>query len=262
MAPASLPPEARVPHPGSPTDPASHGAQDLTGLDPERLRALARGLELELTAAQAGALVAYAGLLRRWNRVYNLTAIDKPEELLTHHLLDSLAIVRPLEQALARLGLVPAARGMLSFLDAGSGAGLPGIPLAIAHPDWQANLVDAVAKKCAFLRQAGVELGLRNLQVHHARLPAGAPGAQPLIVARALATLREIVAMTRPLLAPGGLWAAMKGRDPRDEIRELPAGIEVLDTITLRVPLLEEQRHLVLLRSTPGAGPAPDPSHR
>jgi 16S rRNA (guanine527-N7)-methyltransferase len=245
-------------------------------IPPERLRALARQLELELSEQQCVRLLAYVALLRRWNRVHNLTAIDRAEDQLTHHLLDCLAIVRPLELALQRYGTSPGAGQPVSFLDAGSGAGLPGIPLALVHPDWQGHLVEAVQKKCAFLQQACLELQLGNLSVHHARLESCGLAPQSLVVSRAFASLRDFVALTRPLLAPNGLWAAMKGRNPEDEIRDLPANLEVLDTITLRVPLLEEQRHLVLLRpiahalraaAVPANGRAerpagPDPTHR
>jgi len=215
----------------------------------ERLQALATQLDLALSPAQCNRLQQYARLLRRWNRVHNLTAIDDPEHLLTHHLLDSLAIVRPLEAALQRQGAVLSPGRVVRFVDAGSGGGLPGIPLAIARPDWHGTLVDAVQKKCAFLRQAALELGLRNLTVQHARLEQCRLAPQDFAVSRAFATLREFVTLTGPLLAPGGLWAAMKGRLPEEEIRDLPPGPHLLPTITLRVPLLDEQRHLVLLRA-------------
>lgn len=217
----------------------------------ERLQALASEMDIALTGAQCTALVAYAALLQRWNRVHNLTAIDEPEALLTHHILDSLSIVAPLAQVLRHRGLLPPAtepaQAKLSFLDAGSGAGLPGIPLALLRPGWHAHLVDAVEKKCAFLRQACLELALPNVSVHHARLEQLRLEPQPLIVSRAFASLRDFVALTRPFLAPGGVWAAMKGRKPLGEMQHLPPGIEVLETITLRVPTLEEQRHLVVL---------------
>jgi 16S rRNA (guanine527-N7)-methyltransferase len=218
------------------------------------LRTLSGELDLALSNEQCRQLLAYGALIRRWNRVYNLTAADGAQELLTRHLLDSLAIVRPLEQALQRYGAHLPAGQPLRFLDAGSGAGLPGIPLAIARPDWHGHLVDAVQKKCAFLQQACVELQLRNLSVQHARLESCPMPPQSLIVSRAFASLRDFVTLTRPHLAEHGLWAAMKGRDPSQEIGELPAGLEVLETITLRVPLLHEQRHLVLLRARPAAG--------
>lgn len=228
-------------------------------LSPIVLAQFARQMQLQLSAQQCEQLLCYVNLLQRWNRVHNLTAIGASHELLTHHLLDSLAIVRPLEQALAQYsGARANEREGLHFLDAGTGAGLPGVPLAIARPAWQGSLVDAVQKKCAFLQQVRIELHLANVTVHHARLESSALKPHDLIVSRAFSSLREFVAKTRNLLRANGLWAAMKGRNPTQEIADLPAGVQVLDTITLRVPMLREQRHLVILRqlSTPLASTA------
>jgi 16S rRNA (guanine527-N7)-methyltransferase len=236
---------------------------------PERhLRELAGGLGLELSEAEGARLTAYGELLRRWNRIHNLTAVDEPGELLTHHLLDCLAIVRPLDEALRSAGLiapgVAAAQTELEFLDAGSGAGLPGIPLAIVRPRWHGWLVDAVGKKCAFLQQAVVELGLSNVEVRHARLERVSLPRCALVVSRAFASLRDFIAVTRGHIAPGGLWAAMKGRDAEAELRalapDLSTAARFVETITLRVPRLDEERRLVVLRApaAPPAGSAPD----
>ena len=216
------------------------------------LAGLALELDVELTPQQSARLVQYAALLRRWNRVHNLTSVDSNADLLTHHLLDCLAIVRPLQEHFAALPQ----SGTLSFLDAGSGGGLPGIPLAIALPEWRGTLVDAVQKKCAFLEQARLELGLPNIAVRHARLESLPLAASGLVVSRAFASLDDFVRLTWALLEPGGYWAAMKGRQPEAELAQVPAGAEHVGTITLRVPLLDEQRHLVILRKAPGA-PAP-----
>jgi 16S rRNA (guanine527-N7)-methyltransferase len=236
-------------------------APDSSPLEPAPLGALAAEMGLALDPAQCSTLIAYAALLRRWNRVHNLTAIETDADLLTHHLLDCLAIIGPLERAMRLAGTGEAGT---RFLDAGSGAGLPGIPLAVARPRWHATLVDAVQKKCAFLEQARLELGLRNVTVHHARLESPAlarlAGSQDLIVSRAFASLREFVTMTAHLLRPGGLWAAMKGRDPSAEIADLPRSVEWVDTITLRVPRLAEERHLVLLQAAPAPEAAPEPA--
>jgi len=187
--------------------------------------------------------------LQRWNRVHNLTAIHGGHALLTHHLLDSLAIVRPLERALPQyVGTARGGHEGVHFLDAGTGAGLPGVPLAIARPAWHGTLVDSVQKKCAFLQQVRIELHLTNVTVHHARLESGDLAPHELIVSRAFSSLREFVARTQRLLSPQGIWAAMKGRNPQREATDLPFGVEILDTITLRVPMLREQRHLVILR--------------
>jgi len=246
MAPPSVPPE-------------SHGSGASVApsvLTAPGLAALAREIDLDLTAAQSGTLVQYAELLRRWNRVHNLTAVDSEADLLTHHLLDCLAIVRPIEEALAHHAAGQQAAQAVHFLDAGSGAGLPGIPLAVARPLWRGVLVDAVQKKCAFLQQAQVELRLPNITVRHARLETGSLGTHDIIVSRAFASLRDFVTLTRPLLRPNGLWIAMKGRNPAEELADLPDGIEAVDTSTLRVPQLAEQRHLVVLRPRPYPGPA------
>jgi len=231
---------------GPMTEPISEPRSELS---PSLLGELARDLGLDLTPEQCSALVRLAGLLRRWNRVHNLTAIASNADVLTHHLLDCLAIVGPLQRALAQhtSGRLPGRP--IHFLDAGSGAGLPGIPLAIALPHWRGTLVDAVQKKCAFMQQAQLELRLTNLTVRHARLESSALAAHDLVISRAFASLRDFVQCTRPLLCADGLWAAMKGRIPHDEIANLPAGVEWVDTITLRVPLLDEQRHLVILRT-------------
>jgi 16S rRNA (guanine527-N7)-methyltransferase len=231
--------------------------QQLVDSEPDlsaaRIGAHARELGVELSAAQCGQLQRFAQLLLRWNRVHNLTAITRPDEVLSHHLLDSLSIAP----------LLPA-DPPLRVLDAGAGAGLPGIVLAIARPAHRFTLVDAVAKKCAFMTQARLALGLANVEVVHARLEqlgaparaASASDAQPdgahfdIVVARALASLSELVALTRGLLAPGARWIAMKGRLPEDELRQLPAGVTVIQATALRVPLLQEARHAVVLQPT------------
>ena len=219
-----------------------------TPLSATLLAGLALEMDLELSPQQCARLVAYAQLLRRWNRVHNLTSVDSNADLLTHHLLDCLAIVRPIERALTRYSAGPLPGRPVHFLDAGSGAGLPGIPLAVARPQWHGQQVDAVQKKCAFLEQARVELRLDNIAVRHARLESSELGTHDVIVSRAFSSLRDFVTLTRPLLRPGGLWVAMKGRHPGTELAELPEDVEAVDTSTLRVPQLAEQRHLVILR--------------
>jgi len=227
--------------------PPEQSAPSSSELSPRRLAQLAAEVDLQLAPQQCERLLEFARLLKRWNRVYNLTAIEDGQAVLTRHLLDCLAIVRPLERAWKTHGLVHPDEEGLRFLDAGSGAGLPGIPLAICRPDWRGALVDAVQKKCAFLQQSRIELHLANVTVHHARLESLVLSPQDLIVSRAFASLREFVTRTRGLLAPHGLWAAMKGRNPLAQAENLPEGVHVLETITLRVPKLREQRHLVIL---------------
>lgn len=246
-------------------------------LRPEELGALSRELGLELSRAACDRLIAYVDLLQRWNRVHNLTAVTSAREILSHHLLDCLAVAVPLAAAMARdrvrrdIGTQEGAAGggavggevrdegrdesrgesgadNVRWLDVGSGAGLPGVVLAIVLPQWHATLVDAVQKKCAFLQQVQVELGLANITVRHARVQDLAGERFDLIACRAFASLLEFVDLTAPCLRPGGWWAAMKGRRPDAEIAALPDKITVVETIKLRVPLLPEQRHLVLLR--------------
>ncbi len=192
--------------------------------------ALHRGvteLGLELRQVTEALLMRYVALLEKWNRTYNLTAIRKPTEVVSHHLLDSLAVVPhlpvPPEGALA---------------DVGAGAGLPGVPIALARPQWRVTLNDASEKRLAFLRQAVIELELSNVAVHGGRVEQWAP--QPkfeLVISRAFARLDEFRARCAHLVAPGGVLAAMTGAAPQ------AADCRV---IALQVPMLDARRHLVL----------------
>ena len=210
-------------------------------LSPAAIGAGAARLGLALDDAQLRRLAAYASLLSRWNAVHNLTAIRAGEDMLTHHLLDSLALV----PQFTRITGSAAVR----VLDVGSGGGLPGIVLAIAAPKARLTLVDAVQKKCAFLTQARLELHLGNVEVVHGRVEALRGPSFDVIVSRALATLAQLIAWTRHLLKPEGCWLAMKGKLPDQELAELPAAVR--STVTpLSVPGLHEQRHLVEMRTT------------
>jgi 16S rRNA (guanine527-N7)-methyltransferase len=196
--------------------------------------ALERGLDelaLALPAGAAAQLLAYVELLMKWNRTYNLTAIRDPLEMVSRHLLDSLAVLPYLPLA---------ERDALA--DIGSGAGLPGIPLAIARGGWRITLNDSNQKMSAFLRQAAIELGLRNVEVHEGRVESWQPAEQfSVVISRAFADLGEFIAKCRHLVAPGGMLAAMKGAAPASP----EPGCEV---VRLQVPLLDAQRHLVLCR--------------
>ena len=197
--------------------------------------ALDRGLgELSL-ALPPGArerLLDYMKLLVKWNRTYNLTAIRDPLAMVTHHLLDSLSVLPHL----------PLAAAGSRMADVGSGAGLPGIPLAIARPSWRVALAESSQKKAAFLRQAAIELGLRNVEVHEGRAEQWRPAALfQVVISRAFADLGEFIAKCRHLVVPGGILAAMKGAAPA----ALEAGCDV---VKLQVPLLDAQRHLVRCR--------------
>jgi 16S rRNA (guanine527-N7)-methyltransferase len=211
-------------------------------LDERALAAGASALGLALTDAQIRALSSFGELLARWNRVYNLTAIRVGERMLTHHLLDSLSLVAPLQTVGARSPQAP-----LRVLDVGSGGGLPGIPLAIACPQVQVTLVDTVQKKTAFLTQAALELRLTNVRVLHARVE-NLSGQFDVITSRAFAALADFVAWTRHLLAPGGCWLAMKGRLDPAELAVLPPSVSVFTSLPLAVPGLAEERHLLEIR--------------
>jgi len=183
-------------------------------------------------------LLAYIDLLAKWNRTYNLTAIRDPSQMISHHLFDSLA-VRP---------HLPA--GPLA--DVGSGGGLPGIPLAIAEPARRVTLNDANQKKAAFLRQAVIELGIANADVHVGRVEAWHPASRfACVIARGFADLARVVSDCRHLLAPGGVLAAMKGAMPREELARVPADVDCGDVRPLKVPMLNAERHLVLCRCAP-----------
>jgi 16S rRNA (guanine527-N7)-methyltransferase len=199
-------------------------------------------LGLALAPAQLEQLVRYADLLARWNRVHNLTAVE-PGQTLTLHLLDSLSIVPTLK---ARVhGTAP-----LRVLDVGAGGGLPGIPLAIALPAAHVTLLDKGGKKVAFLRQVQLELRLANVDAVHARVEQLRAPPFDVILARAFASLLELVRLSRPLLANDGCWCAMKGLLPRAEIEDLERaqlGVRIGQIVKLHVPRLDAERHLILI---------------
>jgi 16S rRNA (guanine527-N7)-methyltransferase len=223
----------------------------------QTLRAGAHELGVALTDAALAQLQAYADLLVRWNRVYNLTAVRTPAQVATHHLLDSLVVWPALRRMVERGLLRPAAADQpLCVLDVGSGGGLPGVVLAIADPSLQLTCVDAVAKKAAFVAQVAAQLRLPNLQARHARVETLREPFD-LIVARAFASLADLTVWSRAALAPHGLWLAMKGRVPQEELAALPPWVEVFHVEPLTVPGLAAERCLVWMRPRAGAG-APD----
>lgn len=180
-------------------------------------------------------LLAYLQLMAKWNRVYNLTALRTPGEWVTHHVLDSLAVLPYIDGP--------------RVVDVGSGAGLPGLVLAIARPEWHIVSVDAVDKKAAFQRQAVAELGLGNVQVEGCRVEdLMLPEKADTVVSRAFSNLGEFVRLTRHLLRPDGRWAAMKGKTPQEEVAALPGDIRVRQTVQLNVPGLHAERCLVLMK--------------
>jgi 16S rRNA (guanine527-N7)-methyltransferase len=208
--------------------------------------ALAAGLEalgLVLSPEQRRQLLAYLGLISKWNKVYNLTAVRDPADMLTHHLLDSLSALGPLQRHLSAQGLQHA-----SLLDVGSGAGLPGIVFAIGCPGLQVSCVDTVSKKAAFIQQAAGELGLKNLRGVHARVESLA-GPFDVVCSRAFASLLDFTAWSRQALVPGGVWLAMKGKHPADEMAALPAQVQVFHVEPLSVPGLQAERCIIWMRA-------------
>ncbi len=214
----------------------------ITGISSERVLTVAATeleqgvseLGLAVSAEQQARLLQYLVLLEKWNQVYNLTAIRDLGKMVSAHLLDSLSVV-------------PSLTGE-SVLDVGSGAGLPGIPIALVRPDWEVTLLDSNHKKAAFLRQAAADLCLRNANVVCERVESWlAPREFDVIISRAFADLGEFVSQTERLLAPGGVFAAMKGLRPFEELERLPPEFRVKDVRALKVPGLDAQRHLVLV---------------
>ena len=207
------------------------------------LRAGVRALELALSDQQIAQLLAYLDLIAKWTRVYNLTAVRNPREMMTHHLLDSLAIIAPLQAHLKQAGLERGA----SLLDVGSGAGLPGVVVAICCPTVAVSCVDTVAKKAAFIKQVALALHLPNLTGLHARVEALAPPFD-VVCSRAFASLADFCRWSGGVLAPDGVWLAMKGKHPADEIAALPAAIQVFHVEQLQVPGLDAERCIVWMR--------------
>lgn len=194
-----------------------------------------QALQLDLSDAQIGQLMDYLNLLNKWNAVYNLTAVRNPAQMVTQHLLDSLAVV-------------PAFAGAANILDVGAGGGLPGMVLAIARPDMRVSMIDTVHKKTAFLTQAKAELGLSNVTVHTARVEQ-LQVQQPfdVITSRAFAELKDFITWSHHLLQQGGRFIALKGVMPQEEIARLPAGWKVTQVQPLKVPSLDAERHLVFI---------------
>ncbi len=198
-------------------------------------------LGLTLSDVQLDQLQGYLVLIQKWNKVYNLTAVRDPQEMLTHHLLDSLTAVAPL---LRHTGGAAA-----KVLDVGSGGGLPGIVLAICRPELDISCVDTVGKKAAFIQQVAASLKLPNLRGIHARVES-LSGPFDVICCRAFAALPDFVNWSRGALAPNGVWMAMKGKHPQEEIDALPQGVQVFHVEPLHVPGLDVERCMVWMRPT------------
>lgn len=207
------------------------------------LREGVRDLGLVLDDARIAQLLDYLDLIQKWNRVYNLTAVRDPHEMLRQHLLDSLAVVNPL---LRHTRQMPC-----TLLDVGSGAGLPGVVIAICRPEIRVDCVDTVAKKAAFIQQAAVTLKLPNLRGLHQRVE-NLAGPYDVIASRAFSSLADFTAWSSAALAGQGVWMAMKGRHPADEIAALPPQVQVFHVEQLRVPGLDAERCIVWVRRAPG----------
>ena len=203
------------------------------------LKSGAAELGLSLSDAQLEQLLGYLALIQKWNKVYNLTAVRDPHEMLTHHLLDSLTAVAPLVRHTAGQ---PA-----KVLDVGSGGGLPGIVLAICRPELDVSCVDTVGKKAAFIQQVAASLKLPNLHGVHARVET-LNGPFDVVCCRAFASLPDFVTWSRAALAEQGVWMAMKGKHPQAEIDALPADVQVFHVEPLTVPGLDAERCMVWMR--------------
>lgn len=201
----------------------------------DRLTAGIAELGLDIASGAQQGMLDYLALVGKWNKAYNLTAVREPGRMLTHHLLDSLAVL-------------PHVRGR-RVLDVGSGAGLPGIPLALARPEWQVTLLDANHKKATFLRQAVIELRLSNVDVVCERVESWLP-AQPFdtVLSRAFSDLPEFLALAGRLCARNGIVIAMKGVYPHEELAQLPAEYRLRSVVTLHVPGVDAERHAALLQ--------------
>ncbi|MFT4190719.1 MAG: 16S rRNA (guanine(527)-N(7))-methyltransferase RsmG [Comamonas sp.] len=211
------------------------------------LRAGAESLGVDLSDAQTEALLQYLALVGKWTQVYNLTAVRDPQEMLSHHLLDCLAVIAPLRAYLRQAGLEQGA----DVLDVGAGAGLPGVVIAICCPQLRVACVDTVAKKAAFVQQAAVTLRLPNLKGIHARVEK-LQQRFDIITSRAFASLPDFTTWSGGSLAEGGVWLAMKGKRPEAEIAALPPAVQVFHVEPLRVPGLDADRCIVWMRP---AGP-------
>ena len=204
------------------------------------------GLGLVLSVDQQTQLLAYMDLIGKWTKVYNLTAVRDANEMLTHHLLDSLAVVAPLRRELAKL-VLPEGQTQLSLLDVGAGAGLPGIVIAITCPEILVTCVDTVAKKAAFIQQVAATLKLPNLKGLHARVES-LTRPYDVVCSRAFASLVDFTTWSQSALASHGVWMAMKGKHPDQELAVLPESVKVFHVEQLQVPGLDAERCIIWMR--------------
>ena len=206
-----------------------------------RLRAGLDAMGLSLEEEGVERLLAYLDLMGKWNRVYNLTAVRDPLEMLTHHVLDSLSAVQPLRRHLGQT------QGQPQLLDVGSGGGLPGVVFAVCQPDLKKEKEEDVGKKAAFVQQVASALQLRNLRGLHARVEQ-VREVYDVVSSRAFASLADFTAWSQQTVAPQGVWLAMKGRRPDEEMAALPPTVEVFHVEPLQVPQLDAERCIVWMR--------------
>ena len=231
----------------------------------QALRCGLADLGLSLADGQIDMLLEYLDLIHKWTKTYNLTSVRDPADMLTHHLLDSLAVIAPLRRKLAELpgGARPADEGAAGvaatrtrLLDVGAGAGLPGVVIAICCPDIWVDCVDAVAKKVAFIRHVAGALRLPNLSGLHQRVE-NLSGSYRVVSSRAFSSLSDFVRLTHGLMAPDGVWLAMKGKFPEDEISGIPGSASVFHVEQLVIPGLEAQRCIVWMLPRPNVNSVP-----
>jgi len=217
-----------------------HSSNKASELEPisleQELVCGAKSLSLELSEGQIAQITEYVRLLHKWGAVYNLTAIKSSKDMLVQHVMDCLSIISPMSQRM---------KSGLSVLDVGSGAGLPAVMIAIVCPEHKVTALDAVAKKVAFVKQASLQLNLQNLSAKHGRVEREGGHEYDLIVSRAFASLKDFVTESTGALADNGVWMAMKGKLPVEEMAQLPAGIFVFDVTHLNVPGMSSERCLV-----------------
>ncbi len=194
-----------------------------------------QSMGLSLTTAQQLLLLEYVALLKKWNSTYNLTALRDEHTMISHHVLDSLTLLPYIQHA-------------QTLMDVGSGGGMPGIPTAICRPDLQITLLDANTKKTSFLQQAVIELGLHNVSVASGRVEAMHDKKVDVVTSRAFAELADFISLTKHLLNENGYWAAMKGVYPYEELEHVPASVVVEKVDKLTVPMLNAERHMVIMR--------------
>lgn len=210
------------------------------------LESAAKQLGIALPADSAAQLIAFRDLIAKWNKVYNLTSLRDPALMLSHHIIDSLAVALPLQKHLQKLGLDDG-----RLLDVGSGGGLPGVVLATVMPKLDVTCVDAVGKKAAFVQQVANALGIKSLRGVHARVEQMHVAAVDVISSRAFASLADFVQLTQIHLKPTGVWMALKGKRPDDEMTALPASVEVFHVEHLTVPGVDAERCIIWMRPRP-----------